>query len=148
MSRRPETLHALRWCGTSALIGRELDGSSWSTGYAFAPDGRLLEGDAIGREHVYRRHDLARSVAALDGCFAAVLVWRDEAAIVQDRWGSTPVFHAPAGGSDDLVDGERLGAVLCRPDADERVFQVLLAGALTVDGVAVEARRVWRAARH
>jgi hypothetical protein len=47
----------------------------------------------------------------------------------------------------DELDQVALRGAVLDPRATERVFQVLLAGALTVQGVADEARRVWRRAQ-
>lgn len=75
--------------GWSAL---ESGGEGWARGYAFLADGRSLEGLEIAEHLACCQDSLEPAVAALNGCFAAVLETERRSALVTDRYASIPIY--------------------------------------------------------
>ena len=107
----------LVWLGSPlAPAGRE---RGWARGYAFVGE-RCLEDHEIAEHLARERARLPAAVAALNGCFAAVLDGEPAPVLVSDRYGTVPLYlHR---GERELVAStdpwQVLGALDARPQLD------------------------------
>lgn len=67
----------------------------WASGYAVAPDNRLLFDCDIGQYLAAHRVKLSEVAAQLNGCFTAIFHDGDKTRIVTDRFGTRPVYIGP-----------------------------------------------------
>jgi hypothetical protein len=67
----------------------------WGRGYAFTPDGRLLEDGEIGRALATAAEWPETLAPTLNGCFAAAFGTPGTTVLVTDRYGTVPIYVGP-----------------------------------------------------
>jgi hypothetical protein len=141
----------------------------WGAGYAFTPEGALVEGHEVGRYLRDRAERVDAAAATLNGCFAAAFGHGDTAVLVTDRYGTVPLFlgrPSATGGAvlagDDpwgivgelpgppsldpvgVLDMLRLGYVAGERTLLEGVQSLALGTVARVHAGTVRRRRYWR----